>query len=296
GAGPVAGRQPGRSPRRVAARGAQQRRARRRGSLAPGFGDGRAEAVRAEQAAGGARPDRRAAAGRLGSPAQRARQSRQQADGSAPGPARLDGELPRMSRLDGADGLRPAGPRSGLRAAGPRREPRGGGGRRPGGGDEPAMNSELVSKIVTLFHGGASVRRIALSLSVSGRPVHRARGQVGRGRATGPAGRAPRPAARASKLDAYAPAIADLLERYPDISVRRILEELRPLGYTGGYTILSERVLHLRPSPAVAPVRRFETGPGVQAQMDFSTYDLDFSDEGRRRVHAFSYVLGYSRR
>src|SRR6185312_9874460 len=107
---------------------------------------------------------------------------------------------------------------------------------------------------------------------------------------TGPTERAPRPAAaRASKLDAYAPAIADLLARYPDISVRRILEELRALGYTGGYTILSERVLHLRPCPAVTPVRRFETGPGAQAQMDFS-------DEGRRRVYAFSYVLGYSRR
>ena len=30
--------------------------------------------------------------------------------------------------------------------------------------------------------------------------------------------------------------------------------------------------------------------------MDYSTYDLDFTDEGRRRVYAFSYVLGYSRR
>ena len=30
--------------------------------------------------------------------------------------------------------------------------------------------------------------------------------------------------------------------------------------------------------------------------MDYATYDLDFTDEGRRRVHAFSYVLGYSRR
>ena len=30
--------------------------------------------------------------------------------------------------------------------------------------------------------------------------------------------------------------------------------------------------------------------------MDYSTYDLDFSEEGRRRVHAFSYLLGYSRR
>ena len=30
--------------------------------------------------------------------------------------------------------------------------------------------------------------------------------------------------------------------------------------------------------------------------MDYSTYDLDFTIEGRRRVYAFSYVLGYSRR
>ena len=30
--------------------------------------------------------------------------------------------------------------------------------------------------------------------------------------------------------------------------------------------------------------------------MDYSTYDIDFTAEGRRRVHLFSYVLGYSRR
>jgi transposase len=159
------------------------------------------------------------------------------------------------------------------------------------------MNPELVNKIVALFHGGASVRRIALSLGVSRRTVHRALGQVEQARGGASPERAPRAAtARASKLDAYEPAIADLLARYPDISVRRIHEELRPLGYTGGYTVLSERVLRLRPGPVVAPVRRFETAPGAQAQMDYSTYDLDFSDEGRRRVHAFSYVLGYSRR
>ena len=30
--------------------------------------------------------------------------------------------------------------------------------------------------------------------------------------------------------------------------------------------------------------------------MDYSVYEIGFTREGRRRVHAFSYVLGYSRR
>jgi transposase len=156
------------------------------------------------------------------------------------------------------------------------------------------MNNELVSKIVVLFHGGASMRRIARSLGVSPRTVKKALAQVEEARGTGPP---PRPkAARGSLLDVYEPAIVGLLARYPDITVQRVYEELRLLGYTGGYTILSMRVRRLRPHPVVVPVRRFETARGEQAQMDYSTYDLDFSEEGRRRVYAFSYVLGYSRR
>ena len=155
------------------------------------------------------------------------------------------------------------------------------------------MNDALRAEVVARFRGGASLRRIARELRVSYHSVRRTLREIEQARSGPPL---PPPAPRGSRLDAFEPAIRDLLARYPDVTAQRVLEELRGHGYAGGYTVLSERVRQLRPRPAVAPVQRFETAPGLQAQMDYSTYDLDFSDEGRRRVHAFSYVLGYSRR
>ena len=66
--------------------------------------------------------------------------------------------------------------------------------------------------------------------------------------------------------------------------------------FTGKYTIVKDLVRRLRPRRRRQPVLRFETSKGAQAQMDYATYEIDFSEEGRRRVNLFSYVLGYSRR
>ena len=107
---------------------------------------------------------------------------------------------------------------------------------------------------------------------------------------------APRKSRRGRRLAAFEPALCDLLERYPDITVVRLLEELRGKGYTGSYTVLREQVRLRRIRPARPPVVRFETPPGAQAQMDWGTYEIDFTLEGRRRVQLFSYLLSYSRR
>lgn len=150
-------------------------------------------------------------------------------------------------------------------------------------------------EIVRRFHGGASLRAIARVLGIDRKTVAAVVQTYQRER-VGPHSALPRPRVRRSQLDDYAAEIATLLERYPAITAVRLDEELRAKGFSGGHTIVKDRLRRLRPQPTRAPVVRFETGRGVQAQMDYSTFEIDFTEEGRRRVHAFSYILGYSRR
>lgn len=160
--------------------------------------------------------------------------------------------------------------------------------------------SATDNEIVHRWHSGQSLRGIARELGVSRNRVSRVirEHQAARTAAAGEKRSSlPLPGARRkSKLDAFEKIIEQLLQRYPQMTATRLLEELRKHGYGGGYTILRERLKTYRQQPTKPLAIRFETAPGVQAQMDWAVYTIDFSQEGRRRVNLFSYLLSYSRR
>jgi transposase len=160
------------------------------------------------------------------------------------------------------------------------------------------MNEAVRNAIVERRQAQASVRSIARELGISRDSVTRVLAQVAAARlGQAPCANSLLPSKRRqSQVDAYEPVLRELLARYPDMTAMRLFEELRARGFAGQYTIVRQRVGLLRPRPTKEPVLRFETTPGAQAQMDYGVYDIDFTQEGRRRVYLFNYLLGYSRR
>jgi transposase len=158
------------------------------------------------------------------------------------------------------------------------------------------MNEQTRNEIVRYSAQGLSQRRIARLLHVSRHTVADVLEQVAKTR-TQPTANMPEASRRARRgLDDYAEVIEQLLARYPDLTAQRLHEELRQRGYRGSYPSVWRWLHEVRPATPRPPVVRFETAPGEQAQMDYATYTIDFTETGRQRVQLFSYVLSWSRR
>lgn len=74
-----------------------------------------------------------------------------------------------------------------------------------------------------------------------------------------------------------------------------LLRELRERGYRGGYTILKDYLQPKREEAGAVAVRRFETPPGKQAQVDWGHLGTIEIDGVKRKLSGFTLTLGYSR-
>lgn len=99
---------------------------------------------------------------------------------------------------------------------------------------------------------------------------------------------------RPSKLDDYKEYIDQRLQDYP-LTAARIYREIQEQGFTGKYTIVKDYVREARPKVGVPAVYRYETKPGVQAQVDWAECGYIDIDGSRRKLYCFTMVLGYSR-
>lgn len=157
-------------------------------------------------------------------------------------------------------------------------------------------DAALRHAIVLLHQQGRGQRVIADELGVSRKRVRAVLKMVARQRARGHTTLPAAPTKRPSQLDAFTSTIQELLDAHPTITAVRMCEELRAAGYTGGYTIVKERLRLLRPKPKVSVVERFETEPGKQGQQDWSPYTIPFTQDGPQKLHCFSFILAFSRR
>lgn len=108
----------------------------------------------------------------------------------------------------------------------------------------------------------------------------------------------PRTVGRPSKLAAYLDFLRERVTAFPELSAARLTREIRELGYAGAYTAVKRYLAAIRPENGPKPYEvRFETPPGVQAQVDFARFVVDFADDPgtSRIVWLFSLVLGHSR-
>jgi len=101
-------------------------------------------------------------------------------------------------------------------------------------------------------------------------------------------------APRLSKLDPYKPYLDQRLSAGVWNAVV-LLRELRERGYTGGYSILKAYLHPKRQAARAVAVRRFETLPGQQAQVDWGHLGTLEAAERRQPIWGFVVTLGHSR-
>jgi transposase len=158
-------------------------------------------------------------------------------------------------------------------------------------------DEQLENSVITLHGKGWPIRRISRELGISRKRIRRMLASNSIRRDTTPGEEITPKKKRPGKLDPYKDFIAELLEKYSNITGQRVYEHLKQKGFDGKITIVRDYLQGLRRVGSKTPVRLVETDPGQRAAHDWSDYNIPFTSTGQtEQVTFFSYILCYSRR
>lgn len=147
------------------------------------------------------------------------------------------------------------------------------------------ITQEILVEIHVLHRQGHSIRAIARSLGISRNTVRHYLRQP----AKIPTYTERQP--RSSILDPFKTFLLGRIEAAKPhwIPATVLFRELQGLGYQGGLSTIKVFIREFKPAQN-DPLVRFETAPGIQLQVDFTTIR-----RGRNALKAFVATLGYSR-
>ncbi len=140
--------------------------------------------------------------------------------------------------------------------------------------------------------------RRGMSISAIARETGRDRKTIRKIIQAGQSGTGDQPARRRRKKGVkLAPFEGYLKQRIAEgvLNTRKLLRELKARGYQGRLTQLILYVQPYRTSREERAVMRYETEPGQQAQVDWTSLGYVSLDGRQQRLYAFVMTLGYSR-
>ena len=95
---------------------------------------------------------------------------------------------------------------------------------------------------------------------------------------------------RKSKLDLFKPYILEKLKEGP-YTAARLYREIKEMGFDGGKTIVKDFIKEVRPKQGVPAVLRYETKPGIQAQVDWGELGTIEVDGKLKKLFCFNMIL-----
>ncbi len=149
------------------------------------------------------------------------------------------------------------------------------------------ITTEVFMDIISLHRQGLSMRAIAGKLGIHRNTVKR--------HIEGNSFPQYRKVKRQeSILDPYRQTIDDYLAE-DNYQATWLLERIKNMGYSGSYETLRDYVRSVKERRSRLAYTRFETEPGLQAQMDWGEFQVANPDGSTTTKYMFLMVLGYSR-